>query len=141
MMNAGLGRCPCPAIVSGNQDDRCPGFSYPTGNRSDSILADQFDADAGIMIRIFQIIDQLRQILDGVNIVMRRRGDQSYTRRAVARLGNPRIDFFARQMSSFSRFGPLRHLDLDLLGTGQIFAGHPKTSAGDLFDRRILLSS
>src|SRR5262249_12994763 len=59
---------------------------------------------------------------------------QANTRRRVAHLGNPRIDFVARQLSTFTRFSALSHLDLQLLGMDQVFAGYAEPGRGNLFD-------
>ena len=45
-------------------------------------------ADAGIRVGVFEIEDQLRQILDGINIVMRRRRDKRHSRRRVPGFGD-----------------------------------------------------
>ena len=43
---------------------------------ADTRLGHQLDADPGPRVDLFQIEDQLRQILDGVDIVVRRRRDE-----------------------------------------------------------------
>src|SRR6056297_2795771 len=81
-------------------------------------------------------MNQLRQIFDRINIVVRRRADQTDTGRAVA---NPRdvfIDLSTWQLSAFARLGTLRDFDLNLIGVGQVFDRDAESTRGDLLDRR-----
>src|SRR5439155_1427025 len=82
------------------------------GDRADTHFRDELHADAGVTIRVLQIVDQLRQIFDGINVMMRRRGNQADARRGEASLGDPGIHFFARQLAPLARLGALGHLDL-----------------------------
>ena len=43
-------------------------------------------------------------------------------------------DFVTGQLSTFARFGALRHLDLQLFGAHQISRGDAKTTGRHLFD-------
>ena len=52
----------------------------------------------------------------------------------MPRFGYPRINLAAGQLSAFSRLGSLRHLDLNLFGADQIFAGNAEPSGGHLFN-------
>ena len=49
-------------------------------------------------------------------------------------LGDVRIDLVARELTPFTGFGALRHLDLDVGGIDQVVAGHPEPTGCDLFD-------
>ena len=82
-------------------------------------------------------MNQLREILDRVDVVMRRRRDQADSRSRMASLGNPRVDFVAGQLSAFTRFGPLRHFDLELVGLYQVEAGDTKSSRSNLLDSAV----
>src|SRR5713101_9027462 len=93
----------------------------PRGDGADAYLGYQLDADAGMMVRVFEIMDQLRQILNRVDIVVRRRRNQSHSWRRITDAGNPRIDLVAGKLAAFARLGALGHLDLQLLGVDQIF--------------------
>ena len=53
----------------------------------------------------------------------------------MAGLGYPRIDLVARQLAAFTGLRALRHLDLQIVGVDQIFAGHAEASGCDLLDR------
>ena len=128
--------CTGTSVITGDQDNLCTGFRYTGCNRTYPCFRYQFDRNSCLLVGIFQVINQLCQILDGVNIVVWRWGNQAYPWCRMSGLGNPRIDFSTRQMTTFTWFCALRHLDLYLLGTGQIFAGYTKSSGCHLFDCR-----
>ena len=52
----------------------------------------------------------------------------------MARTGDGFVDLVARQLAAFARLGALRHLDLQILGAGQIVDGHAKTAGSHLPD-------
>src|SRR5690606_15972285 len=81
-----------------------------------------------------QIVNQLGQILDGVNIVMWRRRNQTYSGSRIANAGNLRINLVAGQLSSFTGLGALSHLNLYFLSVDQVFTGHPESSGRHLLD-------
>ena len=130
------GRRPGSAVVAGDQHDLGPGLRHAGGDGPHAGLGDQLDGNPGVPVGVFQVVDQLGQILDGINVMMGRRGDQADARRGVAGSGNPGIDLLPRQVAALSRLRALGHLDLDLVGADQIAAGHAKSSAGYLLDGR-----
>ena len=65
-------------------------------------------------LRVLQVVDQLGQIFDRIDVVVRRRRDQPDARRRVPRLRDPRIHLRAGQLAAFARLRALRHLDLQL---------------------------
>ena len=81
---------------------------------------------------------QLRQILDRIDVVVRRRRNQFDTGRRMADLRDPGIHFRPRQLTALTRFRALGHLDLQFLGLGQIVARYAKTPRSHLLDRAIL---
>ncbi len=76
IFDAGMGRGAGATDMAGNQDDIGLGLGDPGGNGADAATRHQFHADFGGGIDLLQIIDQLGQILDRIDIVMRRRRDQ-----------------------------------------------------------------
>ena len=105
-----------------------------------------------------EIVDELLEILDRVDVVVRRRGDESHaggrvalreeesTTSAIAsasltkdgiithRSGNTLADLVARELSSLSRLGSLSHLDLELVGVGEVVGGDSESTGRDLLD-------
>ena len=96
MLDARLRRSAGAAVMAADQHDIGVAFGHARGDRADADFRNQLDADAGMMIGVLEIVNQLRQIFDGVNIMVRRRRDQTHTRRRVAHFGDPWINFSPR---------------------------------------------
>ena len=79
-------------------------------------------------------MNQLREILDRIDVVMRWRRDQANARSRVADLGDPRIDLVAGQLTTLSRLGALGHLDLYFSRAHQVFARDAEAPGGNLLD-------
>ena len=75
------------------------------------------------------------QVLDRVDVVVRRRRDQADARRRVPGLRDPRVHLVPGQLAALARLGALRHLDLQVVGVDQVLAGHAEAAAGHLLDR------
>lgn len=73
----------------------------------------------------FQIIDELRQILDAIDVMMGGRANQGDAWRTVAQYRQFRSDLVAR-LAAFAWFGALRHLDLE----------HPRRSSNTRASRQ-----
>ena len=136
IVNGASGCCTSTSIISGNQDYLCTSLCNSGCNRTNASLRNQLYRNICIFICIFQVIDQLCQVLDGIDIVMRRRGDQGNTRCGVTSFRNPWINLLRRKMSTFTRFCALCHFDLDFSCRYQITAGNTETTTGYLFDCR-----
>ena len=138
----GVSRCRTgTAVIAGYQDDLGSRLGYTGCYGSHTGFGYQLHGDSCLGVGIFQIVDQLRQILNGVNIVMRGRRDQGHTGCGMSGLGDPGIYLSSGQMSALAGFCSLCHLDLDLLCTYQVTAGDAETSAGYLLDGRTTVES
>ena len=126
------------AVVAGDEHDVGMRLGDARGDGADADLGDQLDADAGVVVGVLQVVDQLRQILDRIDVVVRRRRDQAHARRRVPHLGDPRIDLAAGQLAALARLGALGHLDLQFLRVDQVFAGDAEAARGDLLDGAVL---
>ena len=124
------------AVIAGDQNHLGARFGHACGDSPDAGFRHQFHRDPGIFIGIFQIIDELRQILDGIDVMVRRRRDQAHAGRGMSGLRDPGVYLPCRQMSALSGLRALSHFDLDLGGADQIPAGHTEPAAGHLFDGR-----
>lgn len=71
----------CSSIVSADQDNVGTAFCHTCGNRSDTNLGYQLHVDIRARVGVLQVVNQLRQILDGINVMVRRRRDQTHARR------------------------------------------------------------
>ena len=111
-------------------------FATPAATVPTADFRDQLDRDQPVRIDVLEVVDQLRQILDRIDVVMRRRRDQSDTGRRVPHPRDHGINLVAGQLSAFAGFGALRHLDLHHVGVDEIFCGDAEPAGGDLLDRR-----
>jgi hypothetical protein len=110
-------------------------FDTPRRDRAHAGLRDQLDAHVREAVGVLQVVDQLRQIFDRVDVVVRRRGGQTDTRRRIPRLRDDPIDLVTRQLTALARLGPLRDLDLQLVGVDEVGARHAEPTGRDLLDR------
>ena len=84
------------AVVAGDEHDVGMRLRHAGRDRADADLRDQLHVNARPRIRVLQVVDQLREIFDRIDVVMRRRRDQPDARRRVAHLRDPRIHLVAR---------------------------------------------
>ena len=126
------------AIVAADQDLVGSALGHTGGDGSDTGLADQLDRHARAGVGVLKVKDQLCQVLDRVNIVVRRRRDQADAGRGLTDLGNPGVDLLAGQVATLAGLGALGHLDLNLEGAAQVAARHAKACACHLLDRGVL---
>ncbi|SVK54175.1 Uncharacterised protein [Acinetobacter baumannii] len=124
------------AVVTGDGDQIGIGFRHAGGDGADARLGHQFHRDHRLRVDLLQIEDQLRQIFDRIDVVVRRRGDQRHARHRVTQSGDVRGDFVARQLAAFARLGALRHFNLDHVGVHQVGRRDAEAAGGHLFDAR-----
>ena len=105
-----------------------------SGDGPDTGFGDQFDADIGIGVGVVQIENQLLQIFNGINVMMRRRRNESHPGSGMPDLGDVFTHLVARKLPAFARLGPLRDLDLQFIGIGQIVAVDTEASGSHLLD-------
>ena len=95
MFDTGLGRGARAPVVAADEDDVGLAFGHPGRHRAHAHFGDQLDVDAGLGIGVFQVVDQLGQILNGVDVVVGRGRNEAHTGGRMAHVGNPGIDFVA----------------------------------------------
>ena len=110
------------AVVAGDQHHVGLGLRHPGGDGADADLGDELDVDARLRVGVLEVVDQLLEILDRVDVVVRRRADQPDARRGVPGLRDPRIHLVARQLTALAGLGALGHLDLDVVGVREVLA-------------------
>src|SRR5699024_1896791 len=111
-------------------------FGDTGSNSPDALFSNEFDVDAGIRIRALEIVNELREVLNGVDVMVRWWGNQPHARGGNAHFGNPRIDLIGWQLAAFPGLGALRHLDLNIGAVIKVVAGHTKAPGGHLLDSR-----
>ena len=120
MAHAGPRRCPCAAVAAADGDAVGLRLDDAGCNGADTRTGGELHVDLRLIIGILQVKDELCQVFDGVDIMVRRRRNQSDARGGVACLANGRIDLAARKVSAFARLGALRALDLDFLPVDEV---------------------
>ena len=106
------GRGAGAALEAGDGDVIGARFRDAGGDGADADFGHELHRHVAGRVDVLQIEDQLRQILDRINVVMRRRRDQADAGRRMAHLGNGLVDLVAGQLAAFAGLGALRHLDL-----------------------------
>ena len=124
------------ALVAGDQDVVGVGLRHARRHRADADLGRELDRDARARVGAAQVVDQLLEVLDRVDVVVRRRGDQRDTRRRRADLADVAVDLVAGQLAALAGLRALRHLDLDLVGVREVVDRDAEAAGRDLLDRR-----
>ena len=105
-------------------------------DRADTRARDQLHADRRGRVDLLQVVDQLREVFDRIDVVMRRRRNQRHARRRVTQTRDQIGDLRPRQLPAFAGLGPLRDLDFELAAIRQIFGRNAEAARRDLLDRR-----
>ena len=134
MIDGSTRRSTGTAVITADKYNISAGLNYAGSNRTDADLAYQLDADAGTGISILQVVNQLSQIFNGIDIMMRRRRNQTNACRCTAAFGNPGINLAARKLSAFTRLSTLCNFNLNFVRIDKVIAGYAKTAAGNLLN-------
>ena len=132
------GDAPVPPSAPAMCTTSASAFATPRRDRADPFLGDELHRDRGARVHLFQVEDQLCEILDRVDVVMRRGTDQRHARLRVTEPGDLVRHLVARQLAALTRFGALRDLDLELFRERAVLRGDAETRRGDLLDLRVL---
>ena len=114
------------AAVAANEHDIGVALRHTGRDRTHARLGYELDMDTGLRVGIFQIVDQLGEILDRVYVVMWWRGDQFYPWRRAADRADVLVYLVAWQLAALAGLGALGHLDLEVRGVDQVVGGHTK---------------
>ena len=123
------------SVVARDQDVVGVALDDTGGDDADAVLGNQFHRHSRGGVGRFQVINQLGQVLDRVDVVVRRRGDEADTGGRPASAGNVARDFPTGKLAALSGLRALRNLDLQLVRVGQIVRSHAEASRGHLLDR------
>ena len=130
------GLAPGAAVVAGDQHDVCFRLADPGRNGADTHLGDELHVDARRRVGVLEVVDELLEVLDRVDVVVRRRADQADAGRRVPGLGDPRVHLVAGQLAALAGLGALGHLDLQVVGVGEVLRRDAEAPGRDLLDRR-----
>ena len=98
----------------------CRNSSYADGR-------DQFYCDSCLWVHLLDVKYKLCQILDGVDVVVRRRRNKRNARNGMTKLSDKRRDLMPGKLSAFARFRTLSNFYLDLLGTSKVCRSDAET--------------
>src|SRR6185312_5376359 len=136
MLDRGEGARAGAAFVAGDGDVVGARLGDAGGDSADADLGDELDRHVAGRVDVLEIEDELRQVFDRIDVVMRRRRDQADARRRMAYLGDGLVDLVAGQLAAFAGLGALRHLDLHHVRVDEILGSDAEAARGDLLDRR-----
>src|SRR5437868_5256585 len=127
ILDGGDWGCAGASVMSTDSDNVSSGLCHSGGDNSYAGTRNQFHPDPRAWIYRAQVIDQLCQILDAVDIVMRRRRDQHHFRHSVPQACDVDAHFAGWQLTAFARLSALRNLDFQFVRVNQIFGSHSKS--------------
>ena len=104
------------------------------GNDANPSAGYEFHANARSRIHRAQIVNQLCEIFDTVNVMMRWRRNQRSPGGGMPDARNVLADLPCRQLAALTGLRALRHLDFELFGVDEVIGSNPKPSGRDLFD-------
>ena len=123
------------ARVSADQNHVGMCLCHACRDRAHPDFGHKFNGDAGVRIDVLQVVDQLREIFDRVNVVVRRRRNQADARDGMAQTSDYIVDLVARKLATLAGFRALRHLDLQFVGVDQVVCRDAEAGRGHLFYR------
>ena len=136
MLDRGQRRGAGAAFEAGDGDVIGARLGDAGGDGADADFGDELDRHVAGRIDVLEVEDELRQVLDRIDVVVRRRRNQADAGRRVAHLGDGLVDLVAGQLAAFAGLGALRHLDLHHVRVDEIFGGDAEASRGHLLDGR-----
>mmetsp|Transcript_62997 Transcript_62997/g.135269 ORF Transcript_62997/g.135269 Transcript_62997/m.135269 type:complete len:501 (-) Transcript_62997:801-2303(-) len=136
MHDAAQWRSAGAAVMARDLDHICVGLGHARGDGADARTRDEFHRDFCLRADLVQVVDELRQILDGVNVMVGRRGDELDTGHAVPEGGNVIVHLWSWELAALARLRALGKLDLELLRADEVRRRHPEPPRRDLLCRR-----
>ena len=122
------------AVVTGDGDGVGVGLGHARRDRPHPRLAHELDAHAALGVDALQVVDELRQVLDRVDVVVRRRRDERHAGHGVTDSRDLVVDLVPGQLPAFAGLGALRDLDLQLVGVDEVVRRDAESGARHLLD-------
>ena len=128
--------CARAAVVPRNDDVVGLRLGDARGHRAHARFGDELHRDVGRAVGGLEVVDELREVLDRVDVVMRRRRDEADAGDGVPEFGDVFGHLVAGKLAAFARLGALGHLDLDLVRAREVLGRHAEARRGHLLDLR-----
>ena len=123
------------AVVARDEHHVGVGLGHPGRHRAHADLGHQLHVHPGGRVGRLEVVDELGDVLNGVDVVVRRRRDQLDPRRRVCACGRSTGQIFLPgELAALPRLGALRDLDLQVVRVDQVLAGHAEAARGHLLD-------
>ena len=127
--------CACAAAVAVNADDVRTRAGHAGGDRCDVVHRCDLDHDRLFVLGcFFQGVNQLAQVLDRVDVMVRGGGDGVRTLGDHAGAGDVRADLVAGQVAADAGLCALAHLDLDGGARFEVILMDAEAAGCDLYD-------
>ena len=130
-----------PAGVAGQVDVRRPGLGDAGRDRAHTAAGDELDPDPRGRVDRPQVRDQLGEVLDRVDVVVRRRADVALAGLAAPERRDVGGGLATGELAALARLRALGDLDLELVGAREVGGGHPEPRRGDLLDPRVVAAA
>ncbi len=115
------------AVVARDGDEVRVCLRDARGHGADAGLGDELHRHERLRIDLLQIEDELRQILDRIDVVMRRRRDEPDARTREPQARDHLVHLVPGKLSAFAGLRALRDLDLQHLGIDQVTRASRRT--------------
>ncbi len=134
VFDRGRGRGAGAAVVARDQDHVGLGLGHARRNRADARRSHELDRHLAARVDLFEIVDQLREVFDRVDVVVRRRRDQGHAFGRMPQTRDQLGNLHPRKLAALAGLGPLGDLDLKLFAGIEVFGGHTEAARGHLLD-------
>jgi hypothetical protein len=140
-LDGGLRRRARPAGLSADEEGVGLRLGHARGDDPDAGRRHELHVHVRRRVGALEVVDELREVLDRVNVVVGRRRNERHPRGRVARLGDEVVDLLPRQVAALPRLRALRHFDFDGVSTVEVGARDPEAPTGHLLDRTFALGA
>ncbi len=128
------GEAPVPPACPERWMYEAPALATPAAMVPTPRAGDELHADPGARVDRPQVGDELGEVLDRVDVVVRRRADVRLARLAAPQGRDVRGRLAAGELAALAGLRALGDLDLELVRASEVRGGHPEPGRGHLLD-------
>jgi hypothetical protein len=110
----------CTTIVARNEDMVRLGLGDTAGDDTDANFRDELHGDTSAGVGALEVVDELLQVLDRVDVMVRRGRDETDASGGVTSASDGVGNLVTRKFTTLSGLSTLSHLNLKLIGVGEI---------------------